>query len=101
MNGSARIDGDLTVTGTATIDSGIKAGIVAASAFVDGQTTVTFTTPYAGDYTVLLTARGTAPTKRFKPAVVAQDANGFTISAGKKSTKSLAEVHWIAQAVGQ
>jgi hypothetical protein len=101
VNGSARIEGDLVVTGTVDVETGVKAGIVPASAFVEGQTTVTFATPYAGDYTVLLTARGTAPNKRFKPAVVAQDANGFTISAGKKSTKSLAEVHWITQAVGE
>jgi hypothetical protein len=101
VNGSARIDGELTVTGTLTIDTGVKAGIVAAGAFVDGVATVTFATPYAGDYTVLVTALGDAPNRRFKATVVAQDANGFTINAGKKKTTHLIEVHWIAQAVGE
>lgn len=101
VNGSARIEGDLVVTGAVNVETGVKAGIVPASAFVEGQTTVTFATPYAGEYTILLTARGTAPNKRFKPVVVAQGADGFTLNAGKKSTKFLAEVHWIAQAVGE
>jgi hypothetical protein len=99
--GDARIEGNLDVTGTTTVTAGVKAGIVAASAFVDGQSTVTFATPYAGDYTIFLTALGDAPNRRFKPAVVAQDANGFTVSAGKKSTKHLVEIQWIAQAVGE
>jgi hypothetical protein len=99
--GNARIEGDLTVTGTTTVETGVKAGIVAVSAFVDGQSTVTFAEPFAGDYSVVLTALGTAPNKRFKPAIVAQDANGFTVSAGKKNTKNLVEIQWIAQPVGE
>jgi hypothetical protein len=99
--GSARIEGDLDVTGAVTVETGVKAGIVPGAAFVDGVSTVTFAAPYTGDYTVVLTALGDKPTRRFKPAVIAKDANGFTVSAGKKNTSHLVEVQWIAQAVGE
>jgi len=99
--GNARIEGDLDVTGAVAIQTGVKAGIVPGGAFVGGVSTVTFAEPYAGDYTVVLTALGDKPTRRFKPAVIAKDANGFTVSAGKKNTSHLVEIQWIAQAVGE
>ena len=97
--GSVRADEVIDVTGT--LKFGAKAGIVPASAFVDGQASVTFAQPYGADYTVLLTAVADKPSRRFKPAVLTQDDTGFTLSAGKKNTKRLVEIHWIAQTVGE
>lgn len=96
--GDVKADG-LDVTGMVFVP--IKAGIVPAASFVEGQATVTFAAPFAGDYSVVLTALADKPSRRFKPALLAKDANGFTVSAGKKKTKHLVEIHWIAQEVGE
>lgn len=97
--GSVRADEAIELTGT--LKFGAKAGVVPASAFVAGQATVTFAVPYGADYTVLLTAVPDKPTRRFKPVVLTRDDAGFTLSAGKKNTKHLVEIHWIAQTVGE
>jgi hypothetical protein len=97
--GSVKADEAIDVTGT--VKSGAKAGVVPASAFLAGQASVTFAVPYAGDYSVLLTALSDKPSRRFKPAVLVQDANGFTLTAGKKNVKHLVEIQWIAQPVGE
>jgi hypothetical protein len=96
--GDVKADG-LELTGTT--HAPIKAGILPAASFVDGQATVTFAAPFAGDYTVVLTALADKPSRRFNPALLAKDASGFTVSAGKKNTKRLVEIHWIAQEVGE
>lgn len=96
--GSVKADA-VEVTGAVT--NGAKAGIVPGSTFVDGAASVSFAAPFAGDYTVVLTAVTDKPSRSFEPSLLAQDANGFTLSAGKKSVKGLVEIHWIAQAVGE
>jgi hypothetical protein len=86
---------------TGALKFGAKAGIVPAGSFVDGEATVTFAVPYGAEYSVLLTAVSAKPSRKFKPAVLTQDDTGFTLSAGKKNTKHLVEIHWIAQTVGE
>jgi len=97
--GSVKADELVELTGS--IQFGAKAGIVPADQFVEGQASVSFAVPFAGDYTVVLTALGDKPSRRFKPALLAKDANGFTMTAGKKNTRRLVEIHWIAQQVGE
>jgi hypothetical protein len=100
VQGTLVVDQVVELTGQ-TINAGLKAGIVPASSFVDGQATVAFTTPYSGDYTVLLTAVSVSPKKTFKPALLSQDASGFTFTSGKKNVKNLVEMHWMTQPVGE
>lgn len=100
VRGTLVVDQLVELTGQ-TINAGLKAGIVPASSFVDGLATVSFTTPYSGDYTVLLTAVSVSPKKSFKPALLSQDASGFTFTAGKKNVTNLVEMHWMTQPVGE
>lgn len=86
---------------TGTTHTPVKAGILPAASFVDGQAAVTFAAPFAGDYSVVLTALADKPSRRFQPALLDKHAGGFTVSAGKKKTKRLVEIHWIAQEVGE
>jgi hypothetical protein len=97
--GDVKADGLVDVAGTIFVP--IKAGILPASSFVDGEASVPFAAPFAGDYTVVLTALADKPSRRFKPALLAKGTDGFTVSAGKKNTKHLVEIHWMAQAVGE
>jgi hypothetical protein len=101
VRGSVVVDQVVELTGTTINDTGLKAGIVPANSFADGQASVTFTTPYSGSYTVLLTPVSVNPKKTFKPALLSQDASGFTFTAGKKSVTSLVEMHWMTQPVGE
>ena len=98
VRGTLRVDGDVDVTGTIGV-VGIKAGIIPEDAFEKGQASVTFASPYAGNYLILLTAVSAGKPKPFKPTVLERDATGFTLTAGKKNTKRLAEVHWMTQPV--
>ncbi len=97
--GSLRADAVIDVTGT--VRSGTKAGIVPADDFADGEASVAFGTPFAGDYVVTLTAVTDKASRNFRPTLVDQDENGFTVSAGRKNVNRLIEIHWIAQSVGE
>lgn len=97
--GSVRADEAIEVTGS--VGNGAKAGVIPREQLVDGETTVAFTAPFAGDYAVVLTVVADKPSRNYRPTLVAQDANGFTVDVGSKSTKNLVELHWIAQAVGE
>lgn len=97
--GSVRADEAIEVTGS--VGNGAKAGIVPAEDFVDGEATIDFVAPFAGEYAVVLTAVSDKPSKGFKPTLIAQDVDGFTVSVGRKDVRRLTELHWIAQAVGE
>lgn len=97
--GSVRAEEAIEVTGS--VGNGAKAGIIPAEDFLNGETTVAFTAPFAGDYAVVLTVVTDKPSRSFRPTLVAQDTNGFTASVGRKNVKNLVELHWIAQAVGE
>lgn len=97
--GSVRADESIEVTGT--VSNGAKAGVVLADAFDEGETTVAFATPFAGEYAVALSVVADRPSRGYRPNIVSQDANGFTVSVGRRSTSHLVELHWIAQAVGE
>ena len=97
--GSVRADEAIEVTGD--VSNGAKAGVVPADLFEDGETTITFDAPFAGEYAVVLTVVTDKPSRNYRPTLVTQDANGFTASVGRKEVKHLVELHWIAQAVGE
>lgn len=97
--GSVRADEAIEVTGS--VGNGAKAGIIPAELFTNGEATVAFTAPFAGDYAVLLTVVTDKASKNTRPTLVAQDTNGFTVTVGRKTSKRLVELHWIAQAVGE
>lgn len=100
VRGTLMADQVVELTGQ-TLTVGLKAGVVPASAFVDGEATVSFTTPYSGSYTVQLTPVSISAKKSYKPALLSQDASGFTFTAGKRSVKHLVEMHWMTQPVGE
>ncbi len=99
--GNARIGGTLNVDGTLLVDPGVKAGIIPKSAFSKGKATVTFASPYAGDYTIQLTPVAANKDAKFSPAVLKREATGFRISGGKSKLKQLVEVHWVTRPVGE
>jgi hypothetical protein len=101
VRGHLRVDGNVEVTGSIVGTTGVKAGIIPKSAFRRGKASVTFATPYAQDYLILLTAVSNRKAKTFKPTVLTKDANGFTIASGGKRARGLVEVHWMTQLVGE
>ena len=100
VRGDLRVDGNVDVTGGVIGTTGVKAGIIDQSEFDRGEASVTFDTPYAQDYMILLTAVSKRQGKTFKPTITAQDNNGFSVSRGG-SARALVEVHWMTQAVGE
>lgn len=101
VSGSLRVDGTITATGTTTGLSGVKAGIIPKSAFRRGRARVTFATPYAGDYLVMLTAISRSKLATFSPVVLRKDAASFTVGHGGSLFSRLVAVQWMTQPVGQ
>lgn len=101
VRGSMKVDGAVDVTGSASGLSGVKAGIIPRGRFSRaGRASVTFDTPYEQDYMILLTAVSRRASWTYKPTVVSQNDNGFTLSLGGLPW-GVAEVHWMTQAVGE
>jgi len=101
VNGSLRVDGSVIVSGLVGGLTGVKAGVIPKAEFSHGRARVTFAAPYAGPYVVLLTPVSKRQSATFRPAVLRQDADGFTVSRGGLFPAALVEIHWMTQPVGE
>ncbi len=77
------------------------AGIIPRGGFSrSGRASVSFDTAYDEDYLILLTAVSRRASWTYKPTVISQNENGFTVSLGGLPW-GLREVHWMTQVVGE
>lgn len=91
--GKLRIDGDLYLA------SAGRAGRVQASEFAATRSaTVSFASPWSGDYAIALTPVAASPKGKLAVTLVSRDANGFTFVVKGKPSRYL-EVLWSAHPV--